>query len=47
MNLNRANLFFRLSLIWLALVASGFTVMPFRSFEPALHFNSLPSKEEV
>jgi hypothetical protein len=34
MNLNRANLLFRLSLIWLALVASGFTVVLFRSFEP-------------
>jgi hypothetical protein len=32
MNLNRANLFFRLSLIWLALAASGSAFMLFRLF---------------
>jgi hypothetical protein len=30
------NLFFRLSLIWLALVACGFTLMLFRLLKPAL-----------
>jgi hypothetical protein len=33
MNLNRANLFYRLSLIWLALVASGFAFMLFWLFQ--------------
>ena len=32
MNLSRTDLFFWLSLIWLALVASGITFMVFRLF---------------
>jgi hypothetical protein len=35
MKLNRANLFYRLSLIWLALLASGFAFMLFWLFEPS------------
>jgi hypothetical protein len=35
MKLDRANLFFRLSLAWLALVASGCAFMLFRLFESA------------